>query len=579
MNKLIEMARSPLPYTDILIQFLSLSFIVFLFTQCKTELYVPDDFEVTVVVDSISGGARHIAVSDQGDIYVKLMVPKHGANAALRDTNGDGRADIIKTFGTYKELGRYGTTMRIYNGYLYYSTELMIYRSKMIPGQLLPEETFDTIVIDDHEHGMHEHNAKPITFDQEGHIYVPFGGPSNACQVNNRTPFSPGQDPCPLLENHAGVWRFDANKKNQTQKDGYKYATGLRSLLALEWNKLDNKLYTVMHGRDDLLRLWPNKYSPWQSAVLPAEEFLRVDEGSNAGWPYCYYDQMQNKKVLAPEYGGDGKIIGRCDTFNMPMIGFPGHWAPNDMYFYNGDQFPDHYKQGAFISFHGATNRAPYPQAGYFIGFVPFKDGQFEKNVEVFADGFARVDPIVNVSDAVYRPMGIAMGPDGSMYFAETEKGRIWRVRYKGDKKTFGTQQLASMEKRKLESNIRTPDPIKDDLDKDKPANSLGEKSYGVYCGACHQKNGMGASGRFPTLASEWVSGDKAKLINVVLKGLEGDIQINKEIFSGTMPRHDFLKDEDIAAILTYIRKSFGNQADAVKPEEVKTERQKLINQ
>ncbi len=545
---------------------------------CKVspDLYVPEDFEVTVVVDSIPGGARHIALNDNGDIYVKLMVPGHGAKVALRDTTGDGRADLVQTFGNYKELGRYGTAMRIYQGYLYFRTELTIYRSKLIPGQLLPEPIIDTIVIDDHAHGMHEHNAKPITFDESGHIFVPFGGPSNACQVHNRTPFSPGIDPCPLLEDHAGVWRFDAHKKNQTQKDGYKYATGLRSLLAIEWNELDHTLYTVMHGRDDLLRLWPNKFSPWQSALLPSEEFLRVDEGSHSGWPYCYYDQMQGKKVLAPEYGGDGKIIGRCDTFNNPIIGFPGHWAPNDLYFYQGDQYPDRYKNGAFISFHGATNRAPYPQSGYFIGFVPFQDGKFSKEVEVFADGFARVDPIVSVSDAVYRPMGIAMGPDGSMYFAETEKGRIWRVRYKGNKKTFGMAQMASMESRKLESNIRTPDEVNDNLDKDKIETVAGEKAYTVYCGACHQKDGMGASGRFPTLASDWVSGDKVRLINAVLLGVDGDIMVNNEIFNGTMPRHDFLKDEDIANILTYIRKSFGNQADGVKPEEVAIERAKI---
>ncbi len=550
-----------------------------LFMGCKSrpELYVPADFEVIVVIDSIMGGIRHIAVNSNGDIYVKLKTPGHGANIALRDTDGDGRADIIKPFGKYKELGQYGTAMRIYNGYLYFSTELMIYRSKLIPGELLPSEETDTIVIDDHVPGMHEHNAKPVTFDDSGHIYVPFGGPSNACQENNRVPFSKGIDPCPLLENHAGVWRFDANKKNQTQKDGYKYATGLRSLLAFEWNRTDQKLYTVMHGRDDLLRLWPNKFNAWQSALLPAEEFLRVDEGSNAGWPYCYYDQLQQKKVLAPEYGGDGKIIGRCDTFNMPIIGFPAHWAPNDLYFYDGNQFPDHYKGGAFISFHGSTIRAPYPQSGYFIGFVPFKDGKFQ-DYEVFADGFAHVDPLVNVSDALYRPMGIAMGPDGSMYFAETEHGRIWRVKYKGNKKSFGEKELAAMVSRKSASNIRDPDEINDNLDKDVKTD-VGEKGYTIYCGACHQKNGMGASGRFPTLVSDWVSGDKAKLINVLLQGLEGDIMVNKEIMNGTMPKHDFLKDENIADILTYIRRSFGNNADAVTVKEVTAERKKLITQ
>ncbi|HNR09387.1 MAG TPA: PQQ-dependent sugar dehydrogenase [Saprospiraceae bacterium] len=551
---------------------------VFLFSRCKKpqDLFVPDGFEVTVVADSIPGGARHIAVSENGDLYVKLLQTKKGGNAALRDTDGDGKMDSIATFGGYPEVGRYGTSMRIYQGYLYFSTELVVYRMKLSPGSLVPEGEPEVILTDDHPHRSHEHIAKPVTFDDQGHIYIPFGAPSNACQEFNRTPFSVGMDPCGMLEDHGGVWRFDAHKTNQTQKDGYKYATGLRSLVGIEWNPLDKKLYAVMHGRDDLLRLWPNLFSPWQSAVLPAEEFLRIEEGSHAGWPYCYYDQMQGKKVLAPEYGGDGKIVGRCDSFYNPIVGFPGHWAPNDLFFYNGDQYPEHYKNGAFIAFHGSTNRAPYPQAGYFIGFMPYRDGEFKGPVEVFADGFARLDTIVNVSDAVYRPMGIAMGPDGSLYFAETEKGRVWKVSYKGNKEKFGPAQLASMAQRALTANhIRTPDEVLDNLDRGKKAD--GEKAYRVYCGACHQNNGLGASGRFPPLASDWVSGDKNRLINVVLQGLEGDILVNNEIWNGTMPRHDFLKDEDIATILTYIRSSFGNQADAVTPEEVKAQRDQLL--
>lgn len=551
--------------------------LILLLSRCKRsqDLFVPDGFEVTVVADSIPGGARHIAVSESGDIYVKLLQTKKGGNIALRDTDGDGKMDSMATFGGYKEIGRYGTAMRLYQGYLYFSTELVVYRMKLSPGNLIPEGELEVVMTDDHAHGSHEHVAKPVTFDDQGHIYIPFGAPSNACQEFNRTPFSVGMDPCNILEDHGGVWRFDAHKNNQTQKDGYRYATGLRSLVGIEWNPMDKKLYAVMHGRDDLLRLWPNKFSPWQSAVLPAEEFLRIEEGSHAGWPYCYYDQMQGKKVLAPEYGGDGRIVGRCDSFSNPIIGFPGHWAPNDLFFYTGNQYPGHYKNGAFIAFHGSTNRAPYPQAGYFIGFMPYRDGEFQAPVEVFADGFARLDTIVNVSDAVYRPMGIAMGPDGSLYFAETEKGRIWKVSYKGKKEKFGTAQLASMAQRAQTANhIRTPDEVLDNLDRGKKSD--GEKAYRVYCGACHQNNGLGASGRFPPLASDWVSGDKSRLINIVLQGVEGDILVNNEIWNGTMPRHDFLKDEDIATILTYIRSSFGNQGDAVTPEEVKAQRDQL---
>ena len=540
-------------------------------------LFLPTGFEAVVVVDSLAGRARQIAVNDNGDVYVKSRFSDTlGRNVALRDTNRDGKADVIEKFGVYKNEGSYGTAMRIYNGYLYFSSELTVYRCKLTPGKLLPEGEIETILIDDHPHGSHEHVAKPISFDSKGNMYVPFGAPSNACQKINRTPGVPGMDPCPLLEDHGGVWRFDAHKTGQTQKDGFKFATGIRSVVAMDWNPEDENLYLVMHGRDDLLRLWPNLYSPWQSALLPSEEFLKVTEGSDFGWPYCYYDQMQEKKVLAPEYGGDGNAIERCDKFEKPIMGFPGHWAPNDLLFYRGEQYPKRYQNGAFIAFHGSTNRAPYPHSGYFICFVPFENGKPVGKWEVFADGFAQVEPIVNVSNAVYRPMGIAMGPDGSLYIADTEKGKIWRIMYKGSKENFGEAQLAQMEKRKELAHIRTPDKIKDNLDKDIIAG--GEKIFSLYCAACHQKDGKGTSGRFPPLTqTDWVTGDKKRLIEVVLKGLDKNIQVNGETFVNAMPQHSFLSNDETANVLTYIRQSFGNQASPVKTEEVADIRKKLL--
>ncbi|HET9486850.1 MAG TPA: c-type cytochrome [Chryseosolibacter sp.] len=538
-------------------------------------LFLPDGFEAIVVVDSLKGRARHMAVNDNGDIYVKARFPREGGNIALRDTTGDGKADIIQQFGTYKADGTYGTAMRIHNGYLYYSSQLVVYRSKLKPGQLLPDTTHEVILTDDHAHGSHEHVAKPITFDDRGNMYVPFGANSNNCQEVNRTPNSPGMNPCPLLADHGGIWRFDASKPGQLQKDGHLFATGLRSVVALDWNHQDKNLYALQHGRDDLLRLWSRFFSPWESAELPSEEFLRVKDGTHAGWPYCYYDQLKGQKLLAPEYGGDGTMAGDCGKYEKPLIGFPGHWAPNDLLFYQGNQFPERYRNGAFIAFHGSTNRGPYPQAGYFIAFVPFKDGQPSGPWEVFADGFAGVDPIVNTRDAKYRPMGIAMGPDGSLYFSDTEKGKIWRVMYKGDKDNFGDAQLAKMEERKSLSNIRKPHEINDNLDKGIAVG--GEKVYSVYCGTCHQRDGKGASGRFPPLAgASFVKGDKKLLISIVIKGMEGPIEVNGEQFNATMPQHSFLSNEDIAKVLTYIRENFGNNASAVTSEEVEAVRKAL---
>ena len=557
----------------------ALLIISFAFSQCKSGppkgdpdnggLLLPGGFEAVVVVDSLPGKARHLAVNDNGDIYVKLMhTVKERGNAALRDDDGDGKADIIEFFGKYDDWG-YGTAMRIHNGYLYFSSELVVYRIKLQQRRLLPDEKMEVILTDDHTHGRHEHIAKPVSFDDRGNMYVPFGAPSDACQEMNRIPGSPGQNPCPLLADHGGVWQFDANKTGQVQKDGKRFATGLRSVVAMDWNKDDKTLYLLQHGRDDLLRTWPSIYSPWQSAVLPAEEFLRIKENANCGWPYYYFDEIQQKKILNAEYGGDGKKEADGKNYEQPLIAFPAHWAPNDLVFYQGNSFPDHYKNGAFIAFHGSTNRAPYPQSGYFICFVPFNAGKPSGTWEVFADGFAKVDPIVSVSDAVYRPMGIAIGPDGSMYVSDSEKGKIWRIMFKGDKNKFGAQQLAAMEKEKSNSHIRMPDEINDNLDKDKPSSAA--KLYDTYCRMCHQQNGKGDGARFPPLdSSEWVIGDKKRLINLVLNGVQGPIDVKGKSYNGTMPMHAFLSDNDLAVVLTYVRRSFGNAADSVGADEVK---------
>ena len=533
------------------------------------KLALPGGFEALVVVDSV-GRARHLAVNDNGDIYIKLRgVTPQGGSVALRDTTGDGRADIIKYFGTYKDPRSYGTAMRVYNGHIYFSTTGTVYRNKLIPGELLPDTTTEAVVIDDYSSRSYgvEHIAKPITFDNDGHIYVPFGAPGDMCQVENRVPGSPGKFPCPELELHGGVWQFDANKTGQLQKDGKRYATGIRSLVAMEWNFEDNNLFAIQHGRDDFFRTWPELYTPYKSAMLPSEEFFRVTEGTNGGWPYYYYDQMQNKKVLNPEYGGDGNKNDGADTVAMPLIGFPGHFAPNDLLFYKGDQFPSRYKNGAFIAFHGSTIRAPYPQAGYFVAFVPFSNGKPSGPWEVFADGFSQLDTIVNVFDAKGRPMGLSEGPDGSLYITESVKGKVWRVMFKGDKKAFGEQQLAGMEERKLRTNVKDPDEDKDNLLKGKEA--PGQVAYNRYCGTCHMPGGQGDGNRYPPLfGSEWV-GQQKRLIELVLNGMSGPIKVRGKSYDGVMPAHAFLSDQQIAEILTYIRTRMNHGGTPVSAEEV----------
>lgn len=542
------------------------------------KLTLPGGFEALVVVDSI-GRARHLAVNDNGDIYVKLraVTPK-GGNVALRDVDGDGKADSIKYFGKYADPGAYGTGMRIYNGYIYYSTTGEVYRSKLMPGQLLPDTTEELVVVDDYRSRPYgtEHIAKALAFDRKGHLYVSFGAPGDCCQVENRVPNSPGQNPCPQLAIHGGVWQFDANKLNQTQQDGKRYATGIRSIVGMDWNDVDDNLYAMQHGRDDLARTWSKYYRPWHNALLPSEEFFRVTEGMHGGWPYYYYDQLQGKKLLNPEYGGgDGKRADGVDSVSLPVIGFPGHFAPNAVLFYKGDQFPARYKNGAFIAFHGSTIRAPYPQGGYFIAFAPFKNGKATGEWEVFADGFAQLDTIVTTPDAKARPVGLAEGPDGSIYISESVRGKIWRIMYKGDREAFGEQQLAEMaERKKNRTNIKDPDEVNDDLLKGKPA--IGAVDYNKYCASCHMPLGQGDGNRYPPVAgSEWVR-DKQKVVEVLVKGLSGPITVRRRQYDGVMPAHDFLTDKQMADIITYMRTSMTHGGSGISEEEVRMIRSQL---
>ena len=240
-------------------------------------LFLPGGFSALAVVDSV-GEARHIAVNRNGDIYVKLHAsdPVNGGIIALRDIDGDGKSDIRQRFGGISGASRsYGNAMTIHEGYLYYSSALVLYRLKLTPGVLVPEDPPEEVLVDDHPHGVHWHITKPVVFDDEGFMYVPFGSPSNACQTVDATPNGApngkGIDPCPELEHHGGIWRFEAGRTGMRQQDGYRSATGIRSVVGMDWHPEDRHLYIMMHGRDNLHSLYPDRFSAWQNAMLPAE--------------------------------------------------------------------------------------------------------------------------------------------------------------------------------------------------------------------------------------------------------------------------------------------------------------------
>jgi glucose/arabinose dehydrogenase len=392
-------------------------------SDAATQLKLPAGFSATTVVEAF-GRTRHIAVAPNGVLFVKLAKLKDGKGIyRLQDTNGDGKADKISGFGSFP-----GTGMAISNGYLYASSDEEVFRFKLDGDNNVVSDQPEKIVT-----GLlsrHEHEAKAITLDDKGDLFVNIGAYSNACQLVDRTKGSPGDKPCKILDSAGGIWKFKADQLNQTYGTGTRYATGLRNVVGLDWNKATNSLFVMQHGRDQLHDLFPDMWDTKQSAELPAECMYELHQGSNCGWPYIFYDQFQHKKILNPEYGGDGKKTAGEDAQD-PVVAFPGHLAPNGLLFYTGSQFPEKYKNGAFIAFHGSWNRAPEPQQGYYVVFQPFKDGKPNGKWEIFADNFSGGPEKAASGRVDYRPCGLAQGPDGSIYVTDDTKGTIWKISYK----------------------------------------------------------------------------------------------------------------------------------------------------
>lgn len=390
------------------------------------QLKLPAGFKAVTVLSGF-GPVRHIAVAPNGVVFIHLMKLKDGKGIyRLQDTNGDGKPDKITGFGSFP-----GTGMAIRDGYLYASSDEEVFRYKLdADANVVNPDKPEKIVTGLLARG--EHEPKAITLDYSGNLYVNIGAYSNACQLEDRQKGSPGQMPCPILDSAGGIWQFRADVPNQTYANDHDhhYATGLRNVVGFDWDRQTNSLFVMQHGRDQLSSLYPQYWNDKQSAELPAECMYELHKGSNCGWPYIFYDQFQHKQVLGPEYGGDGKKAAP-QPFQDPVMAFPGHLAPDGLLFYTGDQFPAKYKNGAFIAFHGSWNRAPEPQQGFYVVFVPFENGKPTGKWEVFADNFAGGPDKTASGRADNRPCGLAQGPDGSIYVtSDTKNGGVWKISY-----------------------------------------------------------------------------------------------------------------------------------------------------
>jgi glucose/arabinose dehydrogenase len=373
-----------------------------------------------------------MAVRPNGDLYVALNNdPRRGitgAVLAVRDTNGDARADVTQRFGPTGGNGVFW-----HDGVLFFAPNERVLRYRFPGNALVPTESPAVVISQLPDTG--DHVSKTVVIDRQGWLYLNVGSATNTCQVEDRTLESPGRDPCPELPVRAGVWRIRANGVNQTQSVANRFATELRNMVALAINPVDGELYGMQNGRDQLFENWPDLFTTQDDALLPAEELFKIESGKAYGWPYCYYDPVIKQKVLAPEYGGNGSTVGRCANRELPIADYPAHWAPLSMHFYTGSQFPERYRNGLFVAWHGSRFDPSQQPAGpgYVVTFTQFTGNQPSESFETFAGNFA--GPIATPAGARHRPVGLAQAPDGSLYISDDKAGWIWRVFFVGDAK------------------------------------------------------------------------------------------------------------------------------------------------
>lgn len=530
-------------------------------------LVFADNLVVNKRVGNTNERLRGLAVAPNGDLFAKGKV---GKIWAMRDTDGDGRADKFEEFGP----GDGGTHIMFHGGYLYHSSRTTVYRYKYIPGELTPSSPLEVIVKD--LPAERDHDAKAFAFDESGAMIVEVGSPYNVFSDGDRRLGAKGKTDAEVAtfqKTFGGFWRFDPAKPGQTQADGTRFSTGHRHAMALVWQPTSKHFFMAQMGRDNMDVIAPEFYDALDNAERNAEEFHLLKQDTNIGWPYTYWDTIKKARMRAPEYGGDNRKRDDNPAFAKPQIAFPAHWAPIQMCLYEGTQFPAKYRGGMFLAFHGSWNRAPRPQAGYKVVFIPFgadglptgKTASGEGTYEDFATGFPGVDYFTNSRDAKYRPAGVATGPDGSLYISETEKGRIWRVIYTGEAATSASESTP----RRSIAVAQTYAPV--------GADTPGGKIYAAVCAACHMPNGSGVPAMQPALtANAIVAGDTDRLINVILKGPVAVLPADREKFSNVMPPFAAVYDDaEVASLINYLRANFAPSAPKVTPAQVATQRAK----
>jgi glucose/arabinose dehydrogenase len=356
-------------------------------------LRVPPGFVVNVFAEGLDA-PRWLALTPNGDVLVTET--RQNRIRLLRDTNGDGVADVNQTFATQANGLNIPFGMAFAGDSFFLGNTNTVLRFPYQKGQQQLTGTGQKIA-DLPGGGYNQHWTRNVVASQDGKkLYISVGSESNV-------------DEEPLPRASVQVMNLDGSGQ-QT------FASGLRNPVGLDFHPVTQELYATVNERDGI------------GDDLVPDFMTRIQQGEFYGWPYAYL----TPKNLEPRQTTNGvskrpELVGRTRT---PDVLFQAHSAALGLQFYDAQTFPERYRHGAFVAFRGSWNRDR--GTGYKIVFVPFDTkGRPQGYYEDFLTGFL-LDPAIPTTWG--RPVGLLVLPDGSLLVTEEANNRIYRIQYTGSR-------------------------------------------------------------------------------------------------------------------------------------------------
>jgi putative membrane-bound dehydrogenase-like protein len=341
------------------------------------QIVLPPGFTITVFAENVTN-ARAMCWGDKGTLFVGSR--SEGVVHALRDTDGDGKADVQQVIAKDLEMP-VGVAFK--DGALYVSAVGSILRYDNIEDKLATPPA--AVVVTDTYPTETHHGWKFIAFGPDGKLYVPVGAPCNICLSEDSV--------------YASITRIDADGSGREI-----VAHGVRNTVGFDWHPETGELWFTDNGRDMM------------GNDMPECELNRLAKvGDHFGYPHCHAGDIPD-----PEYG-EGRP---CQDFVPPAAKLGPHTAPLGMRFYTGEQFPAKYRNAIFIAQHGSWNRST--PIGYRL-MVAYPKSDGTATAEVFAEGWLKG------SSAWGRPVDVLVAPDGSLLVSDDAADMIYRISYTGE--------------------------------------------------------------------------------------------------------------------------------------------------